>query len=127
MTIENPKAFGVSVFIQNSEGKILSVARRKDPNDWALIGGQIEDNETEMEAAVRECKEETGLTIWNLKEIIRRNVGPDLGVSFSCEWTGEPKTQPGEPECRWVSPEVLTHGVFGEYNSSLLRKLNIIQ
>jgi 8-oxo-dGTP pyrophosphatase MutT (NUDIX family) len=122
---EEPKAFGASVLIQK-DGLILAIARRKDPNDWALVGGKVDANETEKEAAIRECKEECGLKIWNLKEIIRRSVGNDTGVTFSCEYEGEPSTQEGEPECKWVKPEVLTTGVFGEYNKALLIKLGLL-
>lgn len=125
--MEKKKAFGVSVLIMNDKGQVLAVARRADPNDWALAGGKVDPDETEEEAAIRECFEETGIKIWNLKEVHRRNVGPDLGVSFTCEWSGEPTHQEGEPECKWVEPEVLTRGVFGEYNKSLLSKLGILK
>ncbi len=101
----------------------LGVARRHDPNDWALPGGKVDPDETELEAAVRECLEETGIEIWNLKEVYRGLVGPDEGVTFSCDWHGEPKTQPGEPACRWITREELTGGCFGEYNSNLLKAI----
>lgn len=124
--MENEKAFGASVLIIK-DGLILAVARRKDPNDFGLPGGKVDPDESEKEAAARECFEETGLLIWNLEEVIRRNVGEDTGVTFSCEWSGSPETQPGEPECKWVVPEVLTKGVFGEYNTTLLTKIGLIK
>lgn len=117
-------AFGVSVLIKN-HGRILAVARRADPTDFALPGGKVDPGETEEEAAIRECFEETGLMISNLKEVIRRQVGPDTGVTFICDWVGTPMTQPGEPECKWVEPETLTKGVFGEYNTALLIKTGL--
>lgn len=118
-------AFGVSVLIMK-DGKVLGVARRADPNDFALPGGKVDPGETEKEAAVRECFEETGLVIWNLKEVLRRNVGPDTGVTFVCDWAGTPTTQSGEPECKWVEPKELTKGVFKEYNTTLLTKMNVL-
>ena len=37
--------------------------RRSDNNRWGLIGGLLEMNETYMDAALREAREETGLEI----------------------------------------------------------------
>ena len=44
------------------DGKIL-LQHRSDNNEWGLIGGLLELNETYLEAALREVKEETGLTV----------------------------------------------------------------
>ena len=44
------------------DGKIL-LQRRSDNNKWGLIGGLLELDETYLEAAYREVKEETGLTV----------------------------------------------------------------
>lgn len=52
--------------------KVLLMRRKKDPykNCWNGIGGKIEENETEVEAAIRECKEETGITLENPKLLV---------------------------------------------------------
>lgn len=120
----SPKAFGVSVLIMK-DGKVLAVARRNNPNEWGMAGGKVDEDETEKEAAIRECYEETGLRIYNLKEVIRRSVGTDTGVTFTCDYEGEPSTQPGEPECKWQDPEVLMTGIFGDYNTKLFKKMGI--
>ncbi len=44
------------------EGKVL-LQRRSDNQKWGLIGGLLELDETYLEAALREVKEETGLTV----------------------------------------------------------------
>jgi 8-oxo-dGTP pyrophosphatase MutT (NUDIX family) len=119
------KAFGVSVFIMK-DGMIVGVARRNDPNDFGLPGGKTDTNETEEAAAIRECFEETGIRIWNLKEINRGLCGKDLAVTFSCDWEGDPSSQPGEPICRWITLDEAMAGCFGEYNAFLFKKLGLI-
>lgn len=44
--------------------EVLLIKRGKPPRegDWSLPGGRIEKGETEAEAALRELKEETGIT-----------------------------------------------------------------
>jgi 8-oxo-dGTP diphosphatase len=55
---------GVGVLVE-IEGKILLVQRGQPPFEgwWALPAGYIEADESVEEAAVRECKEETGLDV----------------------------------------------------------------
>lgn len=47
------------------ENCVLLGRRNKDPNRgrWILPGGQLESGETHVDAAIREAREETGLTI----------------------------------------------------------------
>ncbi|MFW0789930.1 NUDIX hydrolase [Gordonia sp. CPCC 205333] len=51
-----------TAIVTNNEGHILLV-RRRDNNLWALPGGGMELGESITETAVREVKEETGLTV----------------------------------------------------------------
>lgn len=50
---------GIAFF---EEGKLLIVksVRSSKTNSWTLIGGGVESNETEIEAALREIREEVG-------------------------------------------------------------------
>ena len=53
------------------DGKYLMLHRVKKNNDlnegkWVGIGGRFEENESPEECAIREVKEETGLTVKNL-------------------------------------------------------------
>lgn len=47
----------------NEEGQIL-LQRRRDKNAWGFPGGAMELGESAEETAIREVKEETGLTIF---------------------------------------------------------------
>lgn len=122
-------AHGAAIFIQR-ENKILGIHRRNNSNDWGIICGKIEPGETEMQAAIREAKEEAGINIFNLKEIFRSTYRPGVEreiVCFSCDYDGEPSNQPGEPETKWCSVEELTSGSFKEYNEALFRTIGLIK
>ncbi len=63
----------VVIMLFNKQGnKILLVKRNKKPypNCWNGIGGKIEENETPIEAAKRECKEETNICLNNPKLLV---------------------------------------------------------
>ena len=64
---ENPKIIVVSLIECNN--KILLCKRANKPRQgcWTLPGGYMENDETIEEAAIRETKEETDVTIANLK------------------------------------------------------------
>ncbi len=66
---------GSKVFIKNKNlGKYLFFLRDDkptipNPNMWGLLGGGIEEGESPLEAIIREVKEETNITIYDLKEL----------------------------------------------------------
>lgn len=66
---------GSKVFIKNQKlGKYLFFLRDDkptipNPNMWGLLGGGIEKGESPLEAALREVKEETNITIYDIKEL----------------------------------------------------------
>ncbi len=56
--------------VYRSDGSFLVEERKK--NDWPGInfpGGHVEDEESIVDSAIREIKEETGLDIFNLEEM----------------------------------------------------------
>jgi ADP-ribose pyrophosphatase YjhB (NUDIX family) len=63
-------SLGVSALVWH-EGRVLLVRRGRPPLQglWSLPGGHVEFGERLAEAAAREVREETGLTIADLRQI----------------------------------------------------------
>ena len=57
----------VHTWIMNSNGEFLIQKRtpnkRTFPNKWSQTGGGVDEGETTLEAALRECREELGINI----------------------------------------------------------------
>ena len=72
MTDKPNKNYVVILLFSKDHKKLLLVKRNKKPypNLWNGIGGKIEVGETPIEAAIRECKEETGLDMINPKLLV---------------------------------------------------------
>ena len=63
-TIKKMKKYNVIVIFDKTEKKLLMCKRAKDPfkGKYNFVGGKVEQNETEDEAAYRELYEETGIS-----------------------------------------------------------------
>jgi len=101
-------------------GKVLLVRRARKPalNLYTLPGGAVEAGETLVEAAIREVREETSLSIEPValaghREVIARD---DEGkverhfviLSFASRWlAGEPVLSDELDDSRWVDPSEL--------------------
>jgi 8-oxo-dGTP pyrophosphatase MutT (NUDIX family) len=102
--------------------KILAVSRKENHNDFGLIGGKVEENETPEQAVLRETEEETGLQLANLKEVFSAPCNGSICTTFMADYHGEIKTDEVHI-VRWVGWEDLFAGTFGDYNKQLFEHL----
>ncbi len=107
---------GVVILKRSETGlEVLLIRRGKAPRmgEWSIPGGRQELGETVREAAVREIKEETGLTISNLELIdVVDAFQRDSAGSVAAQWTlvdfrawwegGTPLAGSDAAEVRWV-------------------------
>lgn len=104
--------------ILNTENKIVMVEQKN--NIWSLPKGHLEENESELEAAIREIYEETGLKNMKLIQKIGQYTRFKIGKNMS-EDKSEEKTiilflfksqeeflspiDPDNPSAKWLSYE----------------------
>lgn len=112
--------------IFHPDGKrILAVSRRDDPTDFGLPGGKVDEPETPEEAAKRELKEETGLDAMSLSLVfVRADEGSYKTYTYLTKAAGEFGTDESGV-VKWVTPDDLMNGSFGEYNMRLFQKLGL--
>ena len=120
---------GVVVLRSGHSGQeVLLVRRGKAPRagEWSIPGGHQELGETVKETAAREVREETGVSITNLRLIdvvdaFRRDDGGKVIaqwtlVDFRGDWTGG-EAVPGDDaaEVRWVAiADLAEYGLWRE-------------
>lgn len=111
-------------------GMILAVSRKDDLYDMGLPGGKVEPGQSELEAALAELRQETGIVLYSdaeLPEIFRREGGVTFRALLTDIYAVVPKA-PGETgRVAWVYPDELLRGCFGEYNERLLKHIGKIK
>ena len=107
------KGIGAAAFIVNDEGKVLLVKHTYGRLNWELPGGGAESNESPVETAIREVREETGLTVsaQHLSGCYYDPQNDSVHFVFWCNQS-EPAAVPQPDraeisECRFWSPEAL--------------------
>lgn len=105
----------IAVALLVRDGKVLLAhrhpARQWYPDCWDLLGGHVEPGETPREALIRECREEIGVDVTELRPADPPFEDPTLVVStfLVTAWEGEPTNQaPDEhDDLRWFAPDEL--------------------
>jgi len=107
----------------------------KNPGNWGIPGGKIEENETLLEGMIRECEEEVGYFPPNGKLVpIQKFINNTFTYhTFFCEVENEFVPLLNEEHCgyAWVGesqyPKPLHPGLFSTVNFDIVQeKLNTL-
>ncbi len=107
---------GCGILIVNDRDQVL-LQKRSDTGDWCIPGGALEPYETYKEAAIREVKEEVGITVKDLKLFgiysgeERRICYPNEDVVYSLSVIFTAREYDGDISDQ--DSEVLEHRFFG--------------
>jgi len=107
-----PRLSPAIIVLVHREGKILLARHaQRSTGVWACIAGYLEHGESLEECVFREVREETGLTVTNIRYTGSQSWPfPDqFMIAFHADWeSGEIRVDPRElSEAAWFSPEGL--------------------
>lgn len=113
----------VKLLIRNEDGKFLAVQKTpkvkvssgesyplygRMSGKWELPGGKFKSSDNRFDAARREIKEELGIQLGDLKDVVREEIEEDNAVStwilFTEDFKGEIEISSEHEDYRWVTP-----------------------
>ena len=127
-----------TVLPRDDDGRLLLV-RLIDSGNWATIGGAVEPDESPRDGAVREAREEAGVTV-ELGNILGVFGGPEYRVTYpngdesayvvtvfdATVMDGTPQPDGDETsDVGWFRPEELPVGRMGVLTRALFRDLGL--
>ena len=123
--LELNKGEAVQIVIVNPEGLVCLVSRKHDHEDFGLIGGKADEGETPRQAAVRECTEETGIKITNLRLVFAMHRKGRMGFTYIADYSGEiDYDKEKEPHVvKWAKMVDATKGSFAYWNKMVTESL----
>jgi len=105
--------------------KIVLIERKNPPYGWALPGGFVDEGETVEDAVIREMKEETNLSLGNLRQFhvysnpLRDPRGHTVSVIFTALGVGEPKAQDDAKEIGLFTSNTLPEDIAFDHRKIL--------
>lgn len=112
------------VLLLTKNNKVLAVTRKGRLDDWGLVGGKVDPNETEEAAIKREVFEESGLTINSPQPIYKADCGKHSVIVFVCKsYSGHLIPEP-DTDLGWVEWSDIILGTFGDFNQKLYEYLD---
>lgn len=140
MAYKRPES--VLVVIYDTEGLVLTLQRKDDPDFWQSVTGSIEAGETPAETAQREVLEEIGVdalasgyamvetgevNVYQIREYWRHRYGP--GVTQNKEFVFLLQIPQGtdivlsEHLCfQWLSPQAAVEKMWSDSNKQAIEK-----
>lgn len=116
-----------TAIVIEKEGKFLLIKRGKPPEKgfWAVPGGHVDEGETPLECAKRECKEEVGEA--DIEEKPFFIFVHDVGIGhrhrahvFKGEMKGEVTPGTDAEEAKWFSLEEMEREELTHYTKKIL-------
>lgn len=127
LPVHEKEQHAVVAYIQNEEGKLLSVTR-KDTGQHAAPGGKVEPGETIGEALQREVWEEAGIWIRHWEPVYEglHSSGRRVHAFVVDEWHGEPVAKELGTRVAWVDPIEIANGFGADYHRKALKAAGIL-
>lgn len=116
----------VMAFISKND-LILTISRKNKPHKVGLIGGKVDQGETQVTALEREVLEEVGLKVTVLREVFSKVVDDFTVSTFLVDYDDSQILTP-ESGCtvQWLSvAEFLNQSEYRDYNLELLKTLGL--